>query len=92
MIRLDIHETGELQNVSDKITQSFGNEIQSEYKCELGPDEGCKKLGTCTKSSQIIKLEDVVTIQLKIFGCDLSGNQLKIFPKIMRYRMTKLMK
>ena len=80
IIPFQVTETNIWQNVDDILINSFGIEIPSDYKCNLGPTNGCGLKNTCNKTSHISKLEDIVIIHLLIFTYDAHGNRRKIFP------------
>ena len=68
--------------------ESFGNENPREYMCNLGKHGGCHKVDTCSKSSHINELKDVLIVQLLIFTYDSNpnshsfGHKRKIFPNL----------
>ena len=89
ILKLEIQETNELQSVENILIRSFGNEMPKGYKCNLGPNGGCGKENTCSKTSHVTELKDILIVQLLIFTYDVHGNDEKRhptkFPFLFRY-------
>ncbi len=84
----EVKDTPEFQTLEHILIESFGNENPRGYMCNLGKYGGCHKMNTCSKSSHINELKDVLIVQLLIFTYDSDplsvsyGHRRKIFPNL----------
>ena len=70
LVRFQVNETHDFQRVENILIESFANETPEDYICRLGPHGGCGKRNTCSRSTQIDALNNVLIIQLLIFTYD----------------------
>ena len=79
VLKLQVQETYE-QSVQHILNSPFNYHMPEGYRCNLGLEGGCHKIGSCSKASLVSELRDLLVIQLLIFSYDTYGRRRKLFP------------